>query len=278
MEHQVNQSPPLLQPQPPQANDQQARPDAKALNHRSKNRLWLLVAGLIIVLAALGAYWLGRHQAPRKVSSKTTTSLVKAQPNPPPSSSAATTTDHYVSNGSSLNLEFDYPSNWSVTPATNDNTQDQPITVTSPLISITDSSGTTITGKIVVSIRPSSQSISELSSNSPIIAQDSIQFAYKQPTSAQYQYPFLSFIHFTNGSPIAGSFEEVMITGTQSFKKGDAITAATADPVISASFYKCSTSACLAQSATPLSISNATWQNAAPLVAVQDLFASLKLN
>lgn len=255
-------------------------------NKRRKNRskmprvpIWAIILVVLIVAGGVGYLVLGRSNKAAKTTSQTTTSQ-STQPKPK-SSGTASSAQHYVSNGKDLNLEFDYPGDWTVTPASGNNTSDQAITLNTPSTTIASADGADTTGKVTVSIRPGSAQISELSSNSPTAAQDAVQFAYAHPTTSQHQYPYLSFIHFSNASKVAGSFEEVMITGVTPIAKGTQVTPGglgNLDPIISASFYKCSTTECSGQGAGYLSITNGTWQNTAIFKQVQALFASLKLN
>ncbi len=265
-----------------QANEQDTEWPEYA--ERKINRRPLLIAGAaIIVLAILGGggYILlkNRKSSPQPANSPTNSSQ-QNQP-APASSGSANGTQQYTATGSDLNLSFSYPSNWSTTPASGTDTTNQEITVSSPSTSIQSADGSNVTGKVVVTIRPGSANISELNSNNPIATQSSSQFAYTAPASDQHQYPYLTFIHFSNGSSVAGAFEEAMITGITPFTKGQAVTAASLsnlDPIIAASFYKCGDTACSGNGSGILSVTSSAWQNDEVFQQTQALFASLKLN
>jgi hypothetical protein len=256
---------------------QPARPFKKPKKlHRG--RTTLIVIGVVIILAILGGggYALSKHHTPAKKSTTTASNVPVAK---------TTTTNNgstqYISNGSDLNLSFNYPSAWTVTPASGGNSNDQAITLTSPQTTIPAVDGSNVTGKVVATIRPGSATMSELAANNPTAAAASIQFAYTSPTSNQYQYPYLTFVHFSTGTHAAGAFEEVIVTGTTTFTQGEAVTTTALtglDPIIAAIFSKCSNTACSGASALPLSINSDTWQNTAVFKQVQTLFASLKLN
>lgn len=245
----------------------------------------LAVAGIVFIVLLLAgggaAYWfLSRPKAtPANTTSQGTT--VPNQPLVPDDTQAQGTNRQYVSNGKDLNLSFSYPSNWTVTPPTNNNTTDQPITVTSPLVSIPGTSGQSTTGKVVVSIRPGGSTLSELSSSKATAGQASAQIAYDKPTSAQHQYPYLTYLHLAGGANPNSSFEEVIITGISSFTKDQVLVPADLsllDPIVSARFYACSDQACTTGSATPLSITNNTWQNAQVCMQTLAIFQSLQIN
>lgn len=246
--------------------------------------------GLLIVLSAIvglllisggAAYWfLGRrHAAPATPAAQVT--ALPSQTLVPDDTQAQGTSGQYVSNGKDLNLSFSYPSSWTVTPPTNSNPNDQPISVTSPLVSIPSASGQSTTGKVIVSIRPSGSTLSELSSGKAAAGQASAQIAYDKPTSAQHQYPYLTYLHLAGGVNPTSSFEEVVITGISSFAKDQVIvpdSLSQLDPVISARFYACSDQTCATTSATPLSITNSTWQNTPVCMQTLAIFQSLQIN
>jgi hypothetical protein len=253
-----------------------ARP-YKAPKRKSYGRSMAIVLVVLIVLAALGggAYWFAKHH--NKTASKPLSAPAKVAP-ALVSSNGST---QYVSNGSDLNLSLSYPSSWVATPASGGNSNDQTITLASPLTSITNASGATVTGKAIVTIRPGSASLSELSSNTATAAAASAQFAYTSPTADQSQYPYLTFIHVPTASSVAGSFDEVLVSGTTTFVQGEAIDTSSLvglDPIIAATFTTCHTTACSGSSASPLSITSSTWTSAPVFTQVQAIFASLKLN
>lgn len=248
-------------------------------------RMWVIAAIVVVVLAAGGAAaYLAMHK-----SHKTTTQTTKTTSRSSSESSSSgqgqtpvdTSTKHYVSSETALNLAFDYPDSWQVSPPTTTSAGTSPITVDSMPFTFTNAAGASVTGKVTITIRPASAGIAELKAGSPTVAQDSVQMGYTHPAAHQHQYPYLTFIHLPNGSAVAGSFEEVMITGVSGFSKGAPITADTLtglDPVISVNFYTCTTSACSGTTATAASITNDAWANNAMLKQVQTTLDSLVLN
>lgn len=238
---------------------------------------WLIAAAiLLLVVAGGGLLFHALHKTTPKHTSSTSHAVQPSQDH-----TNQNTTTQYVSNGQDLNLSFSYPSDWSVTPATNDNPTDQTITVTSPLVSIENASNTTITGKVVVMIRPGSATLSELASGNATAGQSSVQIGYTQPLASQQQYPYLSFINLSGGADASGGFQEVIITGQQQFSQGQSIPEddlSGLDPIISASFYSCSTSECTGSGEAPLSIAMDTWQNTSPFTQVLALMQSLQLH
>lgn len=242
-------------------------------------RKWpILVIGLTVIIGcivATGFVYLRYHKSGATPEHKSTSQKSIA----PKSGITVNTITHYVSNGSDLNLTFDYPSNWTVSPASGNNQSDQAITLNSPLESVMNSSGNTVLGKTVVSIRPGSAVMTELGANATA-GLASVQFGYSNPTASQYQYPYLTFINLPGGPDADSDFQEILISGTMQFSQSQSITAASvaADPIITASFYSCSTAACTGNGAVPLSITYNTWQQASEFKQTLKLFESLQLN
>lgn len=249
-------------------------------NYRPKSwwpRILIGAAIFIILLGVAGYFYHKNHATTKPAAAAKPVTAAQVVPSVTPSSS---TLAHYVSNGSDLNLNFDYPANWSVTPASGNNPTDQTITLTSPTVSINPNGGAAVTGKVVFAIRPASASITELSSGQAAAGQNSVQIAYAKPTSAQYQYPYLTFIHLKGGSNPTGLFEEVLVSGTTQLTASQSITdtSISVDPIITASFYTCTTNACTGSGAVPLSITNATWTSGTVFQQTLAIIESLQLN
>jgi hypothetical protein len=213
---------------------------------------------LLVIIIGAGVFLAVKHHKSPKAASKTTTSTV--QPAVTSTSSTPSDTQKYVSNGNDLNLAFNYPSDWTVTPV---------------------SGGATVTGKVTVTVRPGADTINELNADSPVAADASTQMGYTTPTADQYQYPYLTFVHFSTGANLPGAFEEVIITGTTQFSQNQAIAAddlAGLDPIISAAFTTCTTQACTGTGAAPLSITSTDWSSGSIFQQVLSLFESFQLN
>ena len=277
-------------PPPPDTEPKPQRPYQHPRSNKKSPKkpiLTILIAVVVVALAA-GAFVFGSRykKQPAKASTSSvqpsTTSLNPSQPaaTPNTSSSASAGMEQYVAKGSDLNLSFAYPTGWSANPASGITT-DQTITLTSPQTTITAAGGSSVTGEVVLTVRPGTAPLNELTANNPTAPQASSQIAYASPTSNQYQYPYITYIHFTTGASTPGAFEEVMITGTTKFAQGAAVNPAPLtglDPIISASFVSCSTSSCTGSAAKPLSITNTTWTNETVFQQTLAIFQSFKLN
>jgi hypothetical protein len=231
----------------------------------------------VIALILIGGvvYFVG-HKAAKPKGHITGQKIIQVTP-----SNTTGTITKYVSNGNDLNLALAYPNNWTVTPPSNDNPKDGTITLTSPLTTVINADNASVVGKIVIQIRPGTDTINELNSNSPITPIASVQIAYTKPTTNQTSYPYISYVHFSDGSKASGAFEEVIITGGLSFAIGQSISAeylSGLDPIISASFYQCSTQSCTGASQGLLSININSWHNTTIFRQVLAIFESFQLN
>lgn len=242
---------------------------------------------LVLLIAGTIFFFFVRHRSQRTPTQATTVSqgstAAQQQTTPQSSQTSAgdSSTKQYVSNGSDLNLRFTYPASWSVTPPSNSNTNDQTITMTSPVQSMTDADGASVNAKAILTIRPGGAQATELASGTAVIAQDSTQIAYSAPTASQHQYPYLTFVRLAGGTASKNVFDEVIVTGITKFTKDQTLTAeglSGLDPIISARFYQCSTDACSGAGASALHMTDAVWQNAALARQVSAIFTSLQLN
>jgi hypothetical protein len=235
--------------------------------------VFMVVVGLGMIVACYFSYLhtMHAHKATPKTNAKRAHLLKPG--------TDSDVTSQYISNGNDLNLSFAYPSDWGVTPASNDNSDDKTITVTSPIQMIIDSAGRTVSGKVVVTIRPLTTSMTELSGDQITAAQTSTQFAYANPTGSQFRYPYLTYLNLLGGSNASSAFQEVVITGNMSYTQGQSIMNGniSVDPIITASFDSCSTVACNG-TFDPLSITNQTWQNDNIFQQTESLFTSLALH
>jgi len=263
-------------PVDPDYDPKSVPPSPQLITPKKKNRLMIIIPAILGIVVIGAVVFLIVHKSPKPKGHISSQKIIQVVPSNTPS-----TTTNYVSNGNDLSLSFSYPNNWSVTPPTNDNKNDQTITLTSPLTTVINADNDSVVGKIVIQVRPGTASADELNSNSPITSQASTQIAYSKPTTNQTSYPFISFIHFSDGSKATGSFEEIMITGGLSFSQGQSISAQDVsglDPIISANFYQCSTQSCSGSSESFLSINLDTWQNATIFKQTLAIFQSFQLN
>lgn len=255
-----------------------ASPASAPGRQRASRAPWLIAAAVVVVLIIVGVaeyFVLHSRNTPAKQAATKQTEVVA--PDTTTSSGLAT----YTSKGQDLNLSFSYPASWSATPKSGGNSSDQPITVTSPVITLSSAAGQSVNGKVVLQIRPGGSDVTELDGSNASVALDSIQIAYTKPTPNQNLYPFITFVHLTPGANTNAVFEEVVITGINKFIKGQALLAGSlgsVSPIISVSFYQCNTQACTGSGATPLSLTSSLWDNSLAGQQALAIFQSFQIN
>lgn len=227
---------------------------------------WILL--VIVILAALGAggYWL----ANRKPAAKPTQPQQSA--NSGSSNKITTATKPYTSNY--LNLSFNYPENWTVTDTGNGK-----LTVTSPAMQLTDASGQTQTGQVMMTIQnENAADFSAFKQGNAVAVMTSQKVAYAKPTSTQRADTYISFLQYASTAG-GGALDGVYITGDAGYQKGQAIPEVDitkVDPVIRVTFAKCGNASC-SGSTTQLSISSSMWSNASFSAPIENMLKSLAI-
>lgn len=227
---------------------------------------WILLA--LIVLAALGAggYWLAKHKSSSKPAQSTHHETSQS------SSKIATTTNSYTSND--FNLSFNYPANWTVKDTGNGK-----LTATSPPTQLTDASGQTQTGEIVMTIQnENSADFSAFKQGNAVAVLDSQKIAYTKPASTQRADTYISFLQYATTAG-GGALDGVYITGNAGYQKGQAIPEvdiAKVDPVVTMTFRKCSNASC-SGSTTPMSIASTMWSDTNFSTPIETILKSLAI-
>jgi hypothetical protein len=264
--------------QPPLSLYYKSKKNKKTWGHRLKKLS--IIVGILVVICGLGigGDLLYRHH---KSSVSKAKAVAAAIVKPASNSKVVSSTTKYVSNGNDLNLSFMYPSNWSVSPASGHNPNDQPITVTSPLSTLPSSNGKKVVGKVVLQVLSVGTNINALSSTGAEVADASTQFAYTSPTADQDQYPYITFVNLNSTLTTNIPFQMGIITGGGPFTAAQQInndSLVGLDPIVYTIFYKCLRESCSGSEAVPLSITNSIWQNNPIFKEDQSLLASFEFN
>jgi hypothetical protein len=241
---------------------------------------WILAVVIVAALVVAGFLLFGRKKAAAPSTTAGQSSNQAANQSPSvPTTTAETGTSEYTSPAGSFNLSFTYPSAWTVSPPSGQ--AGQTITATSPIVNLMGAGGASAPGRVTLTIQPGGSSVTGLTGTATT-AQDSVQYAYDAPTAAQHHYFYVSFVHAqTATSSAKGAFELVVITGVNSLAKGTAVTNDTfgsVDPLVTASFSKCTTQACTGSGMTSFSADAAAWQTDPTFKQLQALFESFKFN
>jgi hypothetical protein len=225
-------------------------------------RLWprIVITLLILVVAAMGSYWFGNHEANKQVVRKSTTDQQSKV------AQTVVTTKHYDSNN--YTLGFDYPSNWVVS----DNTTK--LTVVSPATELVTATGAKTSAHVIVTIQNQQTSISGFPSGGATAALTSDHLTYTQPSTVQRAQTYVSYL--TYGA--VNELDALYITGDSGYQQGQQIPMSDivqGDPLISVSFESCSNDSCADGKAVSLRAS--TWQTTASSKDVISLIESIVL-
>ncbi|HEX4662573.1 MAG TPA: hypothetical protein VH144_03070 [Candidatus Saccharimonadales bacterium] len=231
---------------------------------------WVTIIALILlVLVAAGgfAYWKFFMQQPAVV---TVTDNSKKKVVDQKTITAAT--KHYAS--TTLNLEFDYPADWTVI----NDTANSPLTVRSPAMQLKDATNKTATGQIVMTVEAKQTSISAFDKGNATAVRESEKVSYTKPTSAQRAQTYLSFLQYasTTGTGLNG----IYVTGDHGYTKDQYIPKTditSADPLVRVVFVKCSDTACA--DATPeFAIAANSWDSKTFADPIRNMLTSLAIN
>lgn len=270
----LRQAPPSAQTQPtePEADLKAASDDLRKLDRgvppgyqkqgRDHHSIYVIL-GVILALAliAAGSYWfLHKSKNAANTPPKANTTL-KTQQDSQASDIRITdvsTTKNYSS--TNFGLSFTYPADWTVTDGGNGI-----LTAKSPVVSFGS-----ITGQVVLTIRDSSQKLSEFGSTGKAIAErDSEKIAYTKPTQTQRANTYLSYLTFpSTNNGVSGLY----ITGDDGYQKGQTVPASDVsqvDPIVSIGFTK---------SGAPINILDDELSNNNFLPPLKSILESLSIN
>jgi hypothetical protein len=215
---------------------------------------WTLL--VLVVIAALGAggYWLASHKSAPKQNQSSSQKNNSSNNQAQNQNRAVATTEQYQS--TNFNLSFNHPQDWAVADTGNGK-----LTVTSPTMQLTDASGQSQAGQVVMSIQnKDSADLSMFKQGNAIAVLDSQKIAYTKPTSTQRADTYVSFLQYA-ATTTHGALDGVYITGDAGYQKGQYIPESDitkVDPLIRVTFVKCANASC-SGTTTPLSISSSMW-------------------
>jgi hypothetical protein len=231
----------------------------------------VLIGLLIVVLvggAGYGVYWYLNHKGTKKPAAKASTSSQTTTSQ----STISTQTKHYSS--SEFNLEFNYPADWTIT----DTTGSGVLTARSPSVKLKDTSGQTMTGQVILTIRNKQQPLPEFDKGNAVAVLPSQKINYTSPSQAQRAATYISFLQYAS-TTAASALDGVYITGDVGYQKDQAIPKADIapiDPVIDVVFAKCTDSSC--NNGTTASIASTMWNDSTFAGPITKMLQSLTIN
>jgi cytoskeletal protein RodZ len=256
---------------PPALDEHQARIDyLKSLRQQDNSKrkkggkvghIILIILLILLVLGALGAaayfwYHSSRPAATTKQPAKTQT-----QPTTPATQESATQDDQPVATkdytSTTFTLSLAYPGNW--TP------EEVPgkLTITSPVVQLTDANGQTTNGKIVLLVRPHQDKPAEFTAGNVVAVLDSETVNYTKPSSTQAGSTYLSYLQYAT-TKTKGGLDGIYITGDYGYKYGQDVKVtdiSKLDPLVDVTFVSCADTTCVTTTQQPLTISSSSWQS-----------------
>ena len=227
----------------------------------------LVVVSLgLIVWAVAGHY---THQAIRQGVAKRQ-AVTKAAPATPPAASIPTSSH----TAAAYAATFNYPTSWTVVDSGS-----APLTVTSPVISLTSATGQTTMGQVVMTLAKQATIPSAFSSSSvAVLASQKIAFTQPAPTQAADTY--LSFVQYP-ATTTKGGLDGIYVSGNYGYQQDQVIPSsniAQVNPLVYFTFYACSSSICPLTSRLPLTISSTEWNDRAFSAPIQLVIKSFTFN
>lgn len=265
---------------PPETGDPEADHEARveywknvnqppAPKPKRTNRWVVIIIAIAVILLGAGvfAYWKFAMQKPDVV----TVNQQQKKTDDNAKKTITAETKHYAS--STLNLEFDYPADWTVV----NETSTAPLAVRSPAMQLKDGAGKTVTGQIVMSIQAKQTSLKEFDKGAATAIRASEKVSYSKPTSAQRAQTYLSFLQYAGTS---SGMDAVYITGDHGYTKDQDISQADiigADPLVRVVFVKCNGTDC--SGVTPaFAITASSWDSKAFADPIRNMLTSLAIN
>lgn len=213
--------------------------------------LWILI-GLAIVAVVVAAAMVFKPKD--KTAQKTSTSQSSSsQPSDKPGVNVPTKS--YQS--TTFNLSFDYPEQWKV-----NDTGTPPLTVVSPVMTLTDPAGQKMQGEVVMTILPQGQVPDRFGNGNATAVLASQKISYTKPTPSQRAQTYLSFVQYET-TAAHGALDGIYITGNVGYTKGQPIPKAdiaARDPDVNVTFIKCANSTCNGSSG-PTNVAATIWND-----------------
>jgi hypothetical protein len=233
-----------------------------------KKGLIFLIALILLLIVGAAAYWFVLKPKPAKVPQGTaTTNSAKTTQ----SETSKLETDHHES--PNFNLGFDFPKGWKVS----DISGSGKLTVTSIPMKIKDTTGQTVDGQIIMTMRDKTQKLSEFDKGAAEAVIDSEKLTYTKPSETQRGDTYISFLSLPGIS--STGLDAVYISGDAGYKKGQAVPAvdiSRIDPITNVTFVKCSDSKC-SGTGTALTADESNWQVSTFSKPIKTMLESLSI-
>lgn len=238
-------------------------------------RTWLRVLGWVILILIIlglvggGAYYYMHH---KKAAAPATSSQQSGTSNNTQQAAPKVPTKQYTS--SNFNLSFNYPQDWVVT-----DTGGGKLTVTSSTMQLTDASGQSQKGIVVMTIQnENAADFSMFKTGSAVAVLNSQKIAYSNPTPTQRANTYISFLQYA-ATTTHGGLDSINVTGDLGYQKDQTIPETDiqkVSPVITVTFLQCASDAC-AGTPKAMTISSTMWNSQSFSAPITTMIESLSL-
>jgi hypothetical protein len=152
---------------------------------------------------------------------------------------------------------LDYPASW--TPQENNGI----LTVTSPVVPLTDAGGNDVKGRVVLTIQPPKQAdLKPFDQGKVVAVLKSDRVTYTNPSTSQNGASYLSFLQYPS-TTTKGGLDAMYLTGNAGFQYGGVVSKTDitqVDPLVSLTFIGCANDDCPAATQTAQTISSDMWK------------------
>ncbi len=229
-------------------------------NKNSHVSTWIITGVIVVLLIVAGAVLLNYHskKKPTETASKSTHQTTKTTPQ-------ATNIQLTSYSSTPFNLTVSYPTSWSVSASGSTS-----LSIISPAMALTSSTGKSIQGKVAVNVFNPGQLPSGFGTTSVAVL-DSQKISFLNPTANQAAQSYLSFVQYP-ATTVTGGMDGIYLTGNNGYVKSQTIPTTDVNnisPLVIVSFSQCQTSACT--TTTPVTIASSMWNSAsfqAPILAI----------
>jgi flagellar basal body-associated protein FliL len=238
-----------------------------------RSPIWKIL-GIIIVIAVLAAaayFWFVRARPGDTVTKDNTPPTAEQKTPSAPKSQITGQTKQY--SATNFTVSFEYPADWTVTEAAGSGK----LLVASPALKLTDASGATKQGKVLLTIRDKQQALPEFDSGNAVAARTSEKISYTQPSSVQRGSTYISLLRFADTSATSG-IDGVYITGDSGYQEAQAIPKAdfaSVDPIIALTFEECESATACTNTQNRIHLSASAWQDKRLHGPLTDILKSL---
>lgn len=244
---------------------------------KKKRGKWVVLLILLLLAAGAGGYYyfvMRDSQAGQKTHAKQQpTTTEDTTPVATDEEQGPAKLTQYTSTAFPLSLK--HPSDW--TPAE----QGGVLTVTSPVVKLTDASGQTVDARMVVTVRAKQDKPAEFTTGPVLAVLDSDKITYDHPAITQQGLAYITYAQYSTAS-VKGAMNGIYITNDYGYKYKQVVPVgdiAKLNPLVEVTFVSCVDAECAATTQTPLAVSSTAWKlDTINRPVVEDLLKSFTFN